>query len=570
NFAENQRRFQVLERGAKQMLNVRARDGAAFVMEMGNVKAAVEGAGADGPDLRRALKFRMAMQADIGIPNDRVRLLTRAEAGALAAEVQSAAVEDRAAKVAGLQDLYGPLFGRAMKELSEEGLDPRFRVLAAARRNPALARTLAEAIEAGGAEMEKDAAKTREIRDDVRDAAADAASTAEPGGETAEAIEAIRSAAEDLGVQFFRQTGRKDESVRRAAAFANGAIEEVRLSAGEEITDAGEDDQPAGGGGDDTLIGGDDTPTGDGHDGSEDGDDTVSGNEPDPAAGDDDETTGRNAILEGAGFTFVKGQGKGKGAGRWVDKNGAPAQPGKLREIVTETLGKRAEEEGWSASRILTELHKARNGLPFDDRKNIEVAGWFLPFVAAAGEGGAATVGAALAEGLGAFLAALGLAGVLSLSGDTPREEADTEDDERETVTVYRVEGVKNARILVRENGTVLIVGNDKKVLFLNFGQRKRAEEFLQQRLLTGFKDSVLKSFNVEREFLDDVRRQAIPSDERRESPAKMQKPIRVDETKAPDQFGLTEGDIQELRRFIVQGTGRVETPADLNIEVGR
>ncbi len=73
NFAEKQRRFRLLERGAKQMLNLRARDGAAFVMEMGDVKAAVEGAGADGPDLRRALTFRMAMQSEIGIPEDRVR-----------------------------------------------------------------------------------------------------------------------------------------------------------------------------------------------------------------------------------------------------------------------------------------------------------------------------------------------------------------------------------------------------------------------------------------------------------------------------------------------------------------
>jgi hypothetical protein len=50
------------------MLNVRARDGAAFVMEMADVKAAVEGAGTDGPDLRRALKFRMAMPTGIGVP----------------------------------------------------------------------------------------------------------------------------------------------------------------------------------------------------------------------------------------------------------------------------------------------------------------------------------------------------------------------------------------------------------------------------------------------------------------------------------------------------------------------
>ncbi|MCH7958424.1 MAG: hypothetical protein IIB63_12815, partial [Proteobacteria bacterium] len=108
NFEDKQRRFRVLERGAKQMLNVRARDGAAVVMEIPDVRAAVEGAGTDGPDMRRALKFRMAMQAEIGIPEDRVRLLTRAEAGALASEVQSAAVGDRAAKVAGLQALHGP------------------------------------------------------------------------------------------------------------------------------------------------------------------------------------------------------------------------------------------------------------------------------------------------------------------------------------------------------------------------------------------------------------------------------------------------------------------------------
>ncbi len=72
------------------------------------------------------------MPADIGMPEDRVRMLTRAEAGALASEVQSAAVEDRAAKVAGVQDLYRPLFGRAMTELSDEGLDPRHRALARA------------------------------------------------------------------------------------------------------------------------------------------------------------------------------------------------------------------------------------------------------------------------------------------------------------------------------------------------------------------------------------------------------------------------------------------------------
>ncbi len=49
------------------MLNVRARDGAAVVMKIPDVRAAFERAGTDGPDLRRALRFRMAMQAGIGV-----------------------------------------------------------------------------------------------------------------------------------------------------------------------------------------------------------------------------------------------------------------------------------------------------------------------------------------------------------------------------------------------------------------------------------------------------------------------------------------------------------------------
>ncbi len=159
------------------MLNLRARDGAAFVMEMGDVKAVVEGAGADGPDRRRALTFRMAMQADIGMAEDRVRLLTRPEAGALADRVQSAAVEDRAAKVAEVQDLYGPMFGRAMKELTQAGLDPRLRALAGARDNPALARTLAKALEPGGDGPEKDLdpAVVKDVRGRLSDATAEAA-----------------------------------------------------------------------------------------------------------------------------------------------------------------------------------------------------------------------------------------------------------------------------------------------------------------------------------------------------------------------------------------------------------
>ena len=235
------------------MLNVRDRDGAAFVMEMGDVKAAVEGAGADGPDLRRALKFRMAIQSDIGIREDRVRLLTRAEAGALASEVQSAAVEDRAVKVAGLQDLYGPLFGRAMKELSEAGLDPRFQVLAVARDNPALARAIAQVIGTEHAELVNglDGAAVKDLRRRLRDLAPDGGSAAAPGGETAGEIKAVLAVAGDLGLWNLRVTGDVEESAARTAVFINNAIEDVVLTAGE---GGAEDVQLDGDPGDDQLA----------------------------------------------------------------------------------------------------------------------------------------------------------------------------------------------------------------------------------------------------------------------------------------------------------------------------
>ncbi len=53
------------------MLTLRARDGAAVVMEMGDVKAAFERVGDNGPSRCRALRFRMAMPADIGVPATR-------------------------------------------------------------------------------------------------------------------------------------------------------------------------------------------------------------------------------------------------------------------------------------------------------------------------------------------------------------------------------------------------------------------------------------------------------------------------------------------------------------------
>jgi len=47
------------------------------------------------------------------------------------------------------------------------------------------------------------------------------------------------------------------------------------------------------------------------------------------------------------------------------------------------------------------------------------------------------------------------------------------------TVTVYRIEGTPNTRVLIGEKGQVTITVDT--TLYLNFGDKARAQEFLQK-----------------------------------------------------------------------------------------
>lgn len=92
-------------------------------------------------------------------------------------------------------------------------------------------------------------------------------------------------------------------------------------------------------------------------------------------------------------------------------------------------------------------------------------------------------------------------------------------------------------------------------MLFLNFGNLARAEEFLAKRLSQGMSDAQIKAFDVSQKFLDNLRSTAVP-----ESLAKYYPyaPIKVDLSKAADQFGLRKEQIEALMREIVQGSGRI------------
>jgi hypothetical protein len=121
------------------------------------------------------------------------------------------------------------------------------------------------------------------------------------------------------------------------------------------------------------------------------------------------------------------------------------------------------------------------------------------------------------------------------------------------TVRVFRVEGTPNARIAIGEGGTVAIAEGDK-TLFLNFGDKARAEAFLAKRLEQGMPGAGVKSFEVPKSFLDELRSSAVPEALAKQNPGK---PIIVDVTKAPDQFGLRPEQIEALKKAIIQGSGK-------------
>lgn len=127
-----------------------------------------------------------------------------------------------------------------------------------------------------------------------------------------------------------------------------------------------------------------------------------------------------------------------------------------------------------------------------------------------------------------------------------------------ETVTVYRVEGEGNQRVLIDSNGNVEIpevftrAGSERN-LYLNFGDEARAQQFLQQRL-EQFPDNSIKSFEVQKSFLDELRGTAVDEQSRSLYP---DRPVIADPTKASDQFGLSAQQIGQLRNNIVPGSGK-------------
>lgn len=109
------------------------------------------------------------------------------------------------------------------------------------------------------------------------------------------------------------------------------------------------------------------------------------------------------------------------------------------------------------------------------------------------------------------------------------------------------------------------------EMLHLNFGQRQRALEFLEKKITKGLPtDPVIKSFDVPKAFLEKLRAASIRQTRATEKDPDRIFPRRVDENQAKDQFELPNNWIKELQRQIIQGTGRIERPEDVRLQLRR
>ena len=122
------------------------------------------------------------------------------------------------------------------------------------------------------------------------------------------------------------------------------------------------------------------------------------------------------------------------------------------------------------------------------------------------------------------------------------------------TVTVYRVEGTPNTRILIGDKGQVTITGDT--TLYLNFGDQAREQEFLQKRISQNMDGVTVKTFDVPGSVLEDLRRSAVKESVAR-LPENKGKPVIADPTKAGDQYGIRPEKLQELQDKILQGSGK-------------
>lgn len=111
-------------------------------------------------------------------------------------------------------------------------------------------------------------------------------------------------------------------------------------------------------------------------------------------------------------------------------------------------------------------------------------------------------------------------------------------------------ESPDNARLGIDGSGNVAVQGDN--VLFPNFGDRPRADAFLEQRLAQGFDGTEIKAFDVPDSYADSIRNRAAPEAQARGNPV-----FQVDTTRTDSSFGLRSSEFPGLVDAAIPGSGR-------------
>ena len=178
----------------------------------------------------------------------------------------------------------------------------------------------------------------------------------------------------------------------------------------------------------------------------------------------------------------------------------------------------------------------------------------FVPMGIAAGVA-AVCIDAALASRRRASWASVGIdAALTAVPGARPARVAVREVRTRlGSVVVYRVEGTPNARISIDAHNNVSF--RRRSMLYLNVGDRARAEDYYRRKLADGLPGVQLKSFRVPKRTYRELSIRAV---DEQLAKAFRGRPLRVDASVAHDQFGLWRADFRELERHILPGSGRL------------
>lgn len=231
----------------------------------------------------------------------------------------------------------------------------------------------------------------------------------------------------------------------------------------------------------------------------------------------------------------------------------APKQPPSLFDRIVDGAGDWVEAN----AQVLTDISFALKGVAAVTGVLAFVPG-LAPFVVPIGivAGVAAlAIDAALASRGRASWTAVGVdAALTALPAARPAQAAVREVRTRlGSVVVYRVEGTSNARISIDAHQNVSF--QRRSMLYLNVGDRARAEEYYRRKLADGLPDVQLKSFRVPKRTYRELSIRAV---DEQLAKAFKGRPLRVDTTVARDQFGLRRTDFRELEKHILPGSGRI------------